>query len=296
MELRQLEYFVAVADEASFTRAAERLHVAQPGVSAQIRQLERELGQELFDRSGRTVRVTDVGAAVLGYAREALGAASGARLAVDEFTGLIRGRVAVGMVIACTSFDLADLLAGFHRDYPAVEIALSEANSDELIARLLSGQLDLAYVALGGPAPAGLELLEIADEALVAGVSADDALATYPTLPLETLAQRTILSLPRGTGIRSIFDDACARIGMRPRIALEASNLGILGRLACLGLGVAILPESVAAAAGLHAIEIIDPRMRGKVALAWRTEGPIGPAAQALIRRAKGAMAVVSAG
>jgi len=296
MELRQLEYLVAVADEASFTRAAEKLHVAQPGVSAQIRQLERELGQELFDRSGRTVRVTDVGAAVLGYAREALGAASGARLAVDEFTGLIRGRVAVGMVIACSSFDLADLLAAFHRDYPAVEIALSEANSDELIERLQSGQLDIAYIALGGAAPAGLDLLEIADEALVAGVSTSDALATCQILPLQVLADRTLLSLPRGTGIRSIFDDACARIGVRPRISLEASNLGILARLASLGLGVAVLPESVAAAtAGLHAIEIIEPRMRGKVALAWRAEGPVGPAAHALIRRAKGAMTVAPA-
>jgi DNA-binding transcriptional LysR family regulator len=294
MELRQLEYFVAVADEASFTRAAEKLHVAQPGVSAQIRQLERELGQELFDRSGRTVRVTDVGAAVLGYAREALGAASGARLAVDAFTGLIRGRVAVGMVIACSSFDFAELLAGYHRSYPAVEIALSEANSDELIARLQAGQLDLAYIALGGVAPAGLDLLEIADEALVAAVSQDDALATCRSMPLAAIGDRTLLSLPRGTGIRAIFDEACAGIGLRPRITFEASNLGILARLASLGLGVAILPESVAAAtAGLHAIEITDPRMRGKVVLAWRTVGPTGPAAQALIRRAREAMAGV---
>jgi DNA-binding transcriptional LysR family regulator len=294
MELRQLEYFVAVADEASFTRAAEKLHVAQPGVSTQIRQLERELGQELFDRSGRTVRVTDVGVAVLGYAREALGAASGARLAVDAFTGLIRGRVAVGMVIACSSFDFAELLAGYHRSYPAVEIALSEANSDELIARLQSGQLDLAYIALGGVAPAGLDLLEIADEALVAAVGEDDALATCRSMPLAAIGDRTLLSLPRGTGIRAIFDEACAGIGLRPRITLEASNLGILARLASLGLGVAIVPESVAAAtAGLHAIEITDPRMRGKVALAWRTDGPTGPAAQALIRRAREAMAGV---
>ena len=98
MELRQLEYFVAVAEEANFTRAAGRLHVAQPGVSAQIRRLERELGEELLDRSERAVRVTDVGAAVLGYARAALAAVDGARRAVDELTGLVRGHVAVGTV------------------------------------------------------------------------------------------------------------------------------------------------------------------------------------------------------
>ncbi len=100
MELRQLEYFVAVAEERSFTRGAERVHVAQPGVSAQIRRLERELGEPLLDRSGRTVRVTAVGEAVLPYAYAALEAAAGARLAVDEQRGLVRGRVAVGMVVA----------------------------------------------------------------------------------------------------------------------------------------------------------------------------------------------------
>jgi DNA-binding transcriptional LysR family regulator len=116
MELRQFEYFVCVAEEASFTKAAARLHIAQPGVSAQIRHLERELGQDLFDRSGRAVRLTEAGTAVLLYARAALGAAAGARLVVDELTGLVRGHVAVGMVVACSSYDLANLLADFHRD------------------------------------------------------------------------------------------------------------------------------------------------------------------------------------
>jgi len=98
MELRQLEYLVTVADEGGFTRAATALHVAQPGVSAQIRQLERELGQPLFDRSARTVRLTEAGEAVLPYARAALDAVAGARLAVQELTGLLRGRVAIGTV------------------------------------------------------------------------------------------------------------------------------------------------------------------------------------------------------
>lgn len=101
MELHELEYLVAVAEEASFTRAAGRVHVAQPGVSAQIRRLEREFGEELFDRSGRTVRLTEVGSAVLPYARAALRAVDAARLAADELTGLVSGRVMVGMVTAC---------------------------------------------------------------------------------------------------------------------------------------------------------------------------------------------------
>ncbi|MFJ7724033.1 LysR family transcriptional regulator, partial [Rhodococcus erythropolis] len=91
MELRQLEYFVTVVEEANFTRAAERLHVAQPGVSAQVKRLERELGQELLDRSGRTVRLTDAGRAVLPHAYAALAAVQSTRDAVDALNGLVRG-------------------------------------------------------------------------------------------------------------------------------------------------------------------------------------------------------------
>jgi DNA-binding transcriptional LysR family regulator len=288
MELRQLEYFVAVADQASFTRAAARLHVAQPGVSAQIRQLERELGQDLFDRSGRAVRLTAAGAAVLVYARAALGAAAGARLAVDELTGLVRGHVAVGMVVACSSFDLANLLADFHRGHPAVEIALSEANTDVLIEELHTGQLDLAFVGLGDATPPGIEIQLVADEPLVAAVSKNDALAARTTITLEAIRDRALMSLPRGTGLRSCLDDACARSGFEPRVTLEASNLGILAQLASRGLGVAILPESVALAnPELHAIAITRTAMRGRLALAWRTDGPISPAARALVGRAR---------
>jgi len=150
MELHQLEYLVAVAEEGSFTRAAERVHVAQPGVSAQIGRLERELGQQLFDRTGRAVRLTEVGAAVLPYARAALGAVGGARQAVDELTGLLHGRVAIGMITACSITTLFDLLADFHRQHPAVEISLAEASSDELAAALRDGRLDLALIGVGG--------------------------------------------------------------------------------------------------------------------------------------------------
>jgi DNA-binding transcriptional LysR family regulator len=292
MELRQLEYFVAVADEASFTRAAARLHVAQPGVSAQIRRLERELGQDLFDRSGRAVRLTEAGAAVLLYARAALGAAAGARLAVDELTGLVRGHVAVGMVVACSSYDLANLLADFHHDYPAVEITLSEANTDVLIQGLGAGRLDLAFVGLGDTTPPGIEIQLVADEPLVAAVSKDDVLVARTTIALDAIRDRALMSLPRGTGLRSCLDAACARLGFEPRITLEASNLGILAALASRGLGVAILPESVALAhPELHAIAITRPAMRGRLALAWRTGGPISPAARALISCARSGVA-----
>ena len=102
MELRQLEYFVAVAEEANFTRAAERVHISQSGVSAQMRRLEQELGAPLIDRSGRTATLTAAGEAALDHAREVLGAARAVRQAVDDVSGVLRGRLDVGMVSGCT--------------------------------------------------------------------------------------------------------------------------------------------------------------------------------------------------
>jgi len=291
MELRQLEYFVAVAEETNFTRAAARVHVAQPGVSAQIRKLERELGQALLDRSGRAVRLTEAGAAVLPYARAALAAVDGARLAVDELAGLLRGRVAVGTVTSVPSedLDLPGFLADFHRDHSAVEITLSEDNSDRMIEALRDGRLDLALVNLGGKTPPGIETRVVTDERLVAAVNRNEPLAARTAITLKAIRERPLISLPRGTGIRSLIDEACAAAGFRPRIAFEAGDPNVLARLASQGLGVAILPESLAYfyREELHAIAITSPRLRGRLELAWRAEGLINPAARALINHAR---------
>lgn len=293
MELRQLEYFVAVTEEANFTRAAAKVHVAQSGVSAQVRHLERELGQDLLDRSRRVVRLTEAGVAVLPYARAALAAVAGARLAVDELTGLLRGHIALGTVTSISSRDinLAVLLAGFHTDHPGVQISLSVANSDDLIEGLRGGRLDLGFIGLGASTPEGIDTHVITSEALVAVVSPTDELAATTTTTLATLAARTLISLPRGTGLRSCLDDACAAAGFEPNVAFEAGDPRLLAELAAQGLGVAIVPQPVAYAhhPQLHAIAITDPVLQGRIALAWRTDGPISPAARTLIIRVRAA-------
>src|SRR6478609_9457825 len=146
MELRQLEYFVAVAEEANFTRAAERVHISQSGVSAQIRQLERELGATLINRSGRTATVTAAGSAALEHARAALASVDAVRGAVDEVTQVIRGRLVVGMVTGCTIAPLFDAMAAFHRVHPGVDIALAEDNSARLTELVRTGATDLALI------------------------------------------------------------------------------------------------------------------------------------------------------
>ncbi|MFE7836716.1 LysR family transcriptional regulator [Streptomyces sp. NPDC057474] len=289
MELRQLEYFVAVTEEASFTKAAARLYVAQPGVSAQIRRLEQELGQQLLDRSGRTVRLTEVGEAVLSYARRALDGVAGMRLVVDDFTGLMRGRVSVGMVRSCSSLDLPELLADFHKDHPAVEITLTEENTDRLLDDLRNGALDTAVVALTTTTPPGVDLHVIADESLVVAVNPSNPLADHTTIAVDKLREQSLISLPRGTGMRACLDHACADAGFEPRVAFEASDPNVLAELAIRGLGPAIIPESLATLRSeeLHAITVTSPWFRGRMALAWRSDGPVSPAARVFVEHAR---------
>ncbi|RZQ60098.1 LysR family transcriptional regulator [Amycolatopsis suaedae] len=282
MELHQLRYLVAVADEGSFTRAAARLHVAQPGVSAQIRRLERELGEDLFDRTGRSVRLTDAGAAVLPYARAALAAVDGVRLAVDELAGLVRGKVSIGMVTS-HPVDLPALLARFHDDHPAVEITLTEDDNDALVTAVLDGRLDAAIVAYGTEPPAGLTAQVVTDEAIFAAVGPGDPLAGRSTIPLSALRDRRLICLPAGGGIRSILDDACTAAGFAPLVPFEAGTPQALVRLAARGLGVAVVPETIAVNHdGVVPLRITRPSLRGRLGFAWRTEGPVSPAARAL--------------
>ena len=287
MELRQLEYFVAVAEEANFTRAAERIHVAQPAVSAQIQRLERELGQALLDRSRRAVRLTAAGEAALPYARAALAAVTDLHHAVDELTQLVRGTVTIGTVTS-HSVDIPSLLADFHADHPNVEITLSTDTSDTLIEKVRAGALDAAIVSVGPKErPAGLDMEVVTDEAIQAVVARTDGLASRKTIRLTDLADRPLIALPVGAGIRHQFDAACAKAGVTPRIAFEASTPLALADLAERGLGVAIVPASVPRDRdSLHAMAIV-PELRGRLVLAWRSTGPMSPAANVLVDKAR---------
>jgi len=287
MELRQLEYFVAVAEEANFTRAAERVHVAQPAISAQIQRLERELGERLLDRTRRTVRLTAAGEAALPHARAALAAVADIQVAIDELTDLVRGTVTIGTVTS-HSVDIPTLLADFHAEHPQVEITLSTDNSDALIENVRTGRLDAAIVSVGSDErPEGLDVEVVTDEAIHAAVAQADDLASHKTIRLTDLADRQIIALPVGAGVRHQFDAACARAGVTPRIAFEASTPLALAELAERGLGVAIVPASVPRGRdGLHALPIV-PQLRGRLVLAWRSGGPMSPAARVLVDRAR---------
>jgi DNA-binding transcriptional LysR family regulator len=271
MELRQLQYLVAVADEANFTRGAERSHVSQSGISAQIRQLERDLGAELFDRSRRSVAVTTAGEAAVGHARAVLAATAALRQAVDEVNDLVRGRLTVGMVTACTVEPLFEALAAFHLAYPGIEIALSEDRSDRLVEHVRDGSADLALIGAAGELPDGVNGQIVISEHLVAAVPPGHPLASRSQVGLDELASYPIISMPAGTGVRAVFDQACAESGLQPGIALEASAPSAVADLAARGLGAAIFSATMATGFSdrLSAVPIAGVDLPSLLALVW---------------------------
>jgi DNA-binding transcriptional LysR family regulator len=287
MELRQLEYFVAVAEEQNFTRAAQRVHISQSGVSAQIRQLERELGAELLDRSARRATLTVAGKAALEHAYAALAATSALGQAVGEVTGLIRGRVTVGMVTGCTVTPLFDALAAFQGTHPGVEISLLEDNSARLVDGVRAGAIDLALIGAATSTPDGLDALTIISEPLVAAVSPAHPLADRPRITLRDLGDHPIVCMPVGTGLRAVFDQACAAQNLEPMIALQASAPDAIAALAARGLAVAILSESMAARyrEQLTVMRIDDVDTPALLALVWKNAH--NPAARRLIEHCR---------
>ncbi|MCK9893361.1 LysR family transcriptional regulator [Frankia sp. AgB32] len=285
----------SVAEEANFTRAAQRVHISQSGVSAQIRQLEHELGAALLDRSGRTASLTAAGAAALDHARAALAATAAVREAVDQVQGLVRGRIDVGMVASCTVEPFFAALAGFHHEYPAVEITLAEDTSDRLRDRVRAGALELALVGISAADAAEPRLLPVLGEPLIAAVAPTHPLADRPRVTLAELAPHPLVCLPTGTGIRAVFDQACAAAHLHPQVRLQAAAPRAVADLAARGLGVAILSASMTAEHGdrLRALPIEDVTTPALLALVW-AGGP-HPALPELLRHCRQAFAAAAA-
>ncbi|MEU1463092.1 LysR family transcriptional regulator [Streptomyces sp. NPDC005727] len=289
MELRQLEYLVAVAEEASFTKAAARVFVTQPCVSAQIRRLERELGHDLLDRGGRTVQLTGVGAAVLPHARAVLAGIDGVRDAVESVSGVVQGPVTLGSVASSLSMRLPELVADFSEQHPAVEISLSEGSTEQLVDAVRAGRIDVAVIGVGSDSPAGLETLVIADELLIGAVSHDHPLAQRTGITVDEVECHPLMCLPGGSALRAASDAAWAAAGVKPRVAFEASDPRVLAQLAARGVGMAILPERFVLSRPdeLHPVAIPSMHLRGGLALAWRAGGRMSPAARALVAQAR---------
>lgn len=244
MDTRQLEYFVAVAEELSFTRAAQRLFTVQSTVSAGIRALETDLKTTLFDRSTRQVSLSPAGEALLPEAKAALEALDRARAVVEETSTGLRGSLRIGTLARLGLLDLPVLLGAFYQRYPLVEVQVttSPTGSSGLADDVRHGRLDVALVGLSQGELSGLEARELASVPFVVMVPSNHRLAGRSEIRLTELAGERFVDMLRGFGNRTAVDRAFDNAGKPRRVQVEVPDLATVPDYVRAGMGVAVVP------------------------------------------------------
>ncbi|HEY7063164.1 MAG TPA: LysR family transcriptional regulator [Chloroflexota bacterium] len=300
MELRHLRYFVAVAEELHFGRAAARLHIAQPPLSRQIQQLEAELGVALFDRGQRRVRLTDAGAVFLGEARAVLARAEQAAEAARRAARGEVGSLVIGFIGAASYSVLPAVVPAFRARLPAAELVLHEMTTAEQLDALRAGRIRAGFVRppVAGPALAAEIILR---EPLVVALPAGHPLAARRRLAVAALADEPWVLFPRRLAA-DLYDQImalCERAGFRPRVAQEALQMQTVARLVGAGSGVSLVPRSVQQlhGAGVAYRPLRDaPAAAVEMAIAWRRDDASALLRQFLAVARRAAVVPASAG
>jgi LysR family transcriptional regulator, hydrogen peroxide-inducible genes activator len=242
MELHQLRYFVAVADEGSFSRAAAKVRVAQPSLSQQIRKLEAEIGQPLFDRLPRSVVLTEAGRCLLEYARQILASIGDARRCVDELKGKIAGDVAVGAIPTIAPYVLPELVVTFQNHYPDVTLHIVEDVTEGITRRIEAGELDVALASTCPRSPT-LRVELLGREPLLALVPEGHPLAKQTVVSFDDLKSQRFLLLHEMHCLSQQVHHLLESRRLLPEIALAGSQLSTIANMVAAEIGVSIVPQ-----------------------------------------------------
>ena len=284
MQLHQLSYVLAVAEERHFTRAAARLHLAQPSLSRQVRLLERELGVLLFNRGPGQggVTLTADGEALLPFMRRVLADVEATGAEARALTGMTRGSLSIGATPSLITQVLAPALVEFHTSHPGIELQVVEAGSRQLVRQLANGEVDLALVVLPITEPQ-VATTPLFDDPLVLAVAPDHPLAARHRVRLADLDGLPLVMFREGYDLRAVTLAACRDAGAEPRLVSQGGEMdGVLAFVAA-GLGAAVVPAiAMPAESALVAIPFTHPGLSRTVALAHREDRPVPRTAQAL--------------
>jgi DNA-binding transcriptional LysR family regulator len=278
MELRHLTAFTAVAEELHFGRAAKRLQMAQPPLSQQIRQLEKELGVQLFERNTRSVRLTSEGEAFLGPVRAVLEDLDTAVRTVKAAGRGERGRVTIGFAGASSHETLPRLTRAVRAAHPGLELVMKgQTYANVALSRVADGSLDLGFVRLPVTQP-GVAYRVIDEEELLCALPSDHRLAGLESIPIAILADESFVSFPANAGstVRDATVQVCESAGFHPRVVQEAPDSYTILALVAAGVGVTLTVSSVRhiQQGGLVYRPLAGPPVRRQAALAWRVDNP----------------------
>src|SRR5947199_5168183 len=287
MEIHQLRYFVAVAEEGSFSRAATKVRVAQPSLSQQIRKLEAEVGQPLFDRLPRSVVLTEAGRCFIDYARQILASIGDARRCVDELKDEVAGRLAVGAIPTIAPYVLPELVVTFQKHYPEVTLEIIEDVTDGITRRIEAGELDVAIASTCQQSPT-LRRESLGNEPLLALVPEGHPLANKTLVELDDLKSQRFLLLHEMHCLSQQVNHLLESRRLRPEVALAGSQLSTIANMVAAEIGVSIVPQMMVkhhATPGCVSLPFAPPvperelnvlynplRFQSKAATAFRTE------------------------
>ena len=285
MDLRRLRYFVAVAEELHFGRAAQRLNISQPPLSVQIRTLEREIGAPLLIRTQRRVELTEAGRVLLEEARRLLGQAEAAVIHVRRAAEGTVGRLTIGFVSTVDYSILPLLVRRFRQKYPGITLKLLELTGDRQQALLQSGELDLGLSILPSPA-SDLTMRPVFREPLIAAVPASHPLAARRRAALRSLAAEPFIQFPRdlAPGLYDLAIAACQKAGFTPNLSQEAIQMQTILGLVAAGLGVAVVPRCMSKLqrADVHYLSLDARGFEVETVALWHSDNR-APALAALI-------------
>ncbi|MEU2979907.1 LysR family transcriptional regulator [Streptomyces hirsutus] len=290
MELRHLEYFIAVAEELSFTAAAARMYVVQSAVSAGVKALERELEVTLLERTSRRVDLSAAGAAFLPHAYATLDAARGARDALAQVQGGLLGTVRVGTMTSVGLIDVPGLLGDYHRRHPGVLLQLSAvpSGSQGLVEAVAERRLDLAFVSIPGGNPPRVTLTDLALEPMDLVLPADHPLTQANAVTITDLADYDFIDSPTGYGNRAVADRAFASTGTTRRVTIEVTDIATAPAYVRNGLGIALLPRfalhDIHDTQGIAVLPVTGADLLWPMSLATPSDRPLGTAASALVK------------
>lgn len=273
MQIFQIEYFLAVADELSFTRGAQRVNIVQSAVSAGIKQLEHDLGSALFLRQGRSISLTQAGEALLPHARTILADIQDARDAVDASHDTVRGTVTLGTLAHLGALDMVALLSRVQHDYPEVVVKLRQTvqGTRSSLAELRSGTLDLALVSVHDSSDTAIELIPMHSEGIVFVCSSNHPLWGRKQIRLHEIADESFIDFPEGWGNRAVVDAAFSASGLSRAVRAEVISFDIALAMVRENLGVAFLPASALAPDGEPGLWSIPTSLQWKIQLARLT-------------------------
>ncbi|MGI9185035.1 MAG: LysR family transcriptional regulator [Solirubrobacteraceae bacterium] len=290
MDLRQLRYLVALAEERNFTRAAASLHIAQPAVSQQIRRLEDELGLAVVERTTRRLKLTDAGELLVVRARRILAELEAAATELQALRGMETGHVTIGAMHTMGPVDLSLAVALFSERHPNVQLTVREQSSEEMAEMLRVDELDLAFLSVTERIEShGLGLHQLISEELVALLPPSHRLGQRRQVRMAELADEPFISFRTGARLRELLVSAGHEAGFEPRVRLESNESQRVRRLVSRGLGAAILPRSDAEGPGaeVEVVTLIEPRLERDITLAWREGRRHAPAAAEFLELAR---------